>query len=198
MKGSRSDQNPQAARGTSHLPVTRYRAVLSNSASCGTALQVSRPHRHHPGADVSDRKAGPRGRAAAADLGDVVPVACTAEVSPAQASAEVVLAVDLSGTGLRSRCCGSSRPGPHREPLATNCGWGLHIGDERGAADRRGEVSRRPARARRLPPLPRDGASPAGPRRAGRRADTIGRLTVSLPTRTVGAQRHVAHHRRKP
>jgi hypothetical protein len=39
--------------------------------------------------------------------------------------------------------------------------------------------------------------SPAGPG-AGRRVDTIGRLTASMPTRTVGAPRHVAHHRRKP
>jgi NAD(P)-dependent dehydrogenase (short-subunit alcohol dehydrogenase family) len=50
--------------------------------------------------DVSDRKSVHTLAQAAADLGDVVHVASTAGLSPVQASAQAVLAVDLYGTAL--------------------------------------------------------------------------------------------------
>jgi NAD(P)-dependent dehydrogenase (short-subunit alcohol dehydrogenase family) len=50
--------------------------------------------------DVSDRKAVHALAQTAADLGNVVAVVSTAGVSPVQASAQAVLAVDLYGTAL--------------------------------------------------------------------------------------------------
>jgi hypothetical protein len=49
---------------------------------------------------VSDRKAVHALAQAAADLGDVIAVVSTAGVSPVQAPAQAVLAVDLYGTAL--------------------------------------------------------------------------------------------------